>query len=261
MSFYGPKSKAGLQRLYDMIVGIQKVFAEDNLPMFSGDNLIALGRNLSFAHEGKFKTAFDRNAVGSEDKSKIWRIHTYCWAAHSALSVPGDFVECGVFLGLYSATLLDYLDWDAADKQIYLYDTFEGLAEKYATDRELDDLGDSYEIEDWHRRVIERFSPYSRVEIVKGVVPDVLAETSPQHISLLHLDMNAASAETGALDVLFERVSDGGFVLMDDYGRNENHELHLALRDWMKDHGHNILELPTGQGLVVKRGEGAAKGS
>ena len=40
---------------------------------------------------------------------------------------------------------------------------------------------------------------------------------------------------------------------MDDYGRRENSELHYALNTWMTAHAHPILELPTGQGLVIKR--------
>ncbi len=65
--------------------------------------------------------------------------------------------------------------------------------------------------------------------------------------------MNAGAAEIGALEVLFERMTPGGIVLMDDFGRVENRELHLMLREWMKQLDYDILELPTGQGLVIKR--------
>lgn len=51
-----------------------------------------------------------------------------------------------------------------------------------------------------------------------GMVPDVLATQCPERISLLHLDMNAAKAEIGALDRLFDLVVPGGFVVFDDFG-------------------------------------------
>ena len=75
----------------------------------------------------------------------------------------------------------------------------------------------------------------------------------PERIAFLHLDMNAAAAETGALEALFERVSDGGMILMDDFGRADLPNLAAAHYPWMEARNHQILELPTGQGLVIKR--------
>ena len=67
------------------------------------------------------------------------------------------------------------------------------------------------------------------------------------------MSFDAGAAEVGALRVLFERVSDGGIILMDDYGRYEYADLQSALGTWLQAHGQMVLELPTGQGLVIKR--------
>src|SRR5207245_902280 len=92
--------------------------------------------------------------------------------------------------------------------------------------------------------------PY--VKVIKGVVPDILREIAPDKISFLHIDMNSPAPEVGALELLFERVSPGGVVILDDYGWF----LHTKQKDaddrFMSDHGHEILELPTGQGLLIK---------
>ena len=63
-----------------------------------------------------------------------------------------------------------------------------------------------------------RFAAYSNVKVIKGVVPDVLAEVSPQKIAYLHIDMNSPAAELGAIEVLFDRVVPGGVIVLDDYG-------------------------------------------
>jgi len=42
-------------------------------------------------------------------------------------------------------------------------------------------------------------------------------------------------------------------VALDDFGRQEQRELCLAHVEWWRAHGHAILELPTGQGLVTIR--------
>ena len=91
------------------------------------------------------------------------------------------------------------------------------------------------------------------MHVVKGTVPDSLDRCAPDRIAFLHLDLNAALAETAALDKLAGRISDGGIVLMDDYGRQENLELHRSLNDWWRRHGHSVLELPSGQGMVIVR--------
>ena len=221
---------------------------------FFGDNMVALCRNMAFAQDSRFMRAFSANVRGHADESKVWRLHTYCWVGQTALAVAGDFVECGVFEGFYSAVLLEYLDFASLDRRMFLFDTFTGLAEDYSSENERAIVG--YALKDpaqWYVEVRDRFAPYPNVEVVRGVVPDVLNDNSPAAVAFLHLDMNAAAAEVGALDALFERVCDGGIILMDDYGRYEYAELHAALAAWMDARGQSVLELPTGQGLVFKR--------
>lgn len=253
MNFYGA-AEEDTADIYQSLLQVREMFDKVGTPSFFGDNMCAIGRNMAFAQDQKFMTAFKDNVRDVTDENKLWRLHTYCWAGRSALDLPGDFVECGVFHGFYSAILLQYLDFAAVGKRMYLFDTFRGLHEKYSTDEERASVGNAYALgADWHEEVRARFASYSNVDVIKGLVPDVLVETSPERIAFLHLDMNAGAAEVGALEVLFDRVADGGLVLMDDYGRRENSELHYALNTWMTAHAHPILELPTGQGLVIKR--------
>ncbi len=254
MNFYGA-AKEDTQAVYDHLLQVRGMFDRANRPTFFGDNMCAMARNMAFSRDKRFMTAFQEQAHDANDGNKIWRLHTYCWAASSALSVPGDFVECGVFRGLYSAVMLKYLDFKNVKKRMYLFDTFCGLSEEYSTADERAIVGDTYNLQgdDWFEVVRNRFSSYSNVDVIKGLVPDVLADSSLGEIALLHLDMNSGAAEVGALEVVFDRIVDGGLILMDDYGRHENFELHHALDAWMAKRDHLVLELPTGQGLVIKR--------
>ena len=254
MSFYGLSDNDDTIEVYRHLSAAQNLYEKAEQPSFFGDNMVALCRTMSFAHDSKFMSAFRDNERDSLDKAKIWRLHTNCWAGQSALAIPGDFIECGVFEGLYSAVLLEYLGFEDVAKTMFLFDSFSGLSDDYSTAQERSIVSGVYTGRvDWFERVVARFERYANVTVTRGIVPDVLGGSTPSTIALLHLDMNAAAAEVGALEVLFDRVSDGGFILMDDYGRIENKELHAALRDWMSAKGQPILELPTGQGLVVKR--------
>lgn len=254
MTFYGLENHDDLVRVNELVDELGGLYKKWDWPTFLGDNMIAVLRNMAFASDAAFMAAFNDNLREQDDRFKIWRLHTYCWAGRSALNHPGDFVECGVFHGFYSAVLIQYLDFAAIDKRLYLFDTFAGLSEEYSTDQERRSLDDANDLdESWVEGVRKRFEPYPNVVVRKGVVPGVLLEGSPERVALLHLDMNAGAAEIGALEVLFDRMTPGGIVLMDDFGRVENRELHLMLLEWMKRRDYDILELPTGQGLVIKR--------
>ena len=145
------------------------------------------------------------------------------------------------------------IGWEKVGKHLWLYDTFRGLAVAQSTSQERAGVQAIYERDTNEDAVRTMFEPYRNVTIVKGVVPDSLAE-GPDRIAFLHLDMNAAKAEIGALDTLRERLAIGAIVLMDDYARLELQGLHEALKSWFRTHDHEPLELPTGQGLVVWRG-------
>jgi O-methyltransferase len=84
-------------------------------------------------------------------------------------------------------------------------------------------------------------------------VPQILAEVAPEHIAFLHVDMNNAEAERGALETLFERICPGGMIVFDDYGWTNYRDQKDSADEFMQSRGLRVLELPTGQGLVVKR--------
>jgi hypothetical protein len=152
------------------------------------------------------------------------------------------------------------VDLPRTGKSFYLYDTFDGFSPKYSSDADfpdapqLYDLSDrSYKIPQLYEFVRNRFATKAYVKVIKGVVPDILHALSPTRIAFLHIDMNSPNAETGALDVLFDRISSGGFVIFDDYGWTVFRKQKHAADQFMAAHGYDILELPTGQGLMIKR--------
>ena len=247
MVFYGNfRDRADAEFLQSAITRFRKIFSA----VYAGDNVILLGRTLGFRRDRKLMQAFNKNAGTDQEKSLLLRINTLAWAARQSLAVEGDFVECGVWRGFCSAVLADYLDFATLPRRLYLYDTFEGIP------KELDSEGhDSprFREEGIYESVVERFSPYPNVRVVKGRVPDTLHIEAPERIAMMHIDMNSSLAEIAALEVLYDRVSPGGVIVFDDYGWTGYREQQLAEERWAQDRGQSILELPTGQGLLVKR--------
>ncbi len=102
-------------------------------------------------------------------------------------------------------------------------------------------------------QVKDRFSDFSNVTVTQGKVPDVLRQVAPEKIAFMHLDMNNAEAEVGALDVLFERMVPGAILILDDYGWMGYRDQKTAEDAWFAERGYQVLEMPTGQGMVIKQ--------
>ncbi|MBT3536238.1 MAG: methyltransferase [Rhodospirillaceae bacterium] len=252
MSFYGPPREQ-LGTVVSGLTQVEEIYQEHGLSTFMQDNLVALMRNEHFVLDDSFVAALLGNADGDSDASKIWRLHTCCWAARSALAVDGDFVECGTYQGFYTGVITQYLQFMHLPRQFYLYDSFAGLPEQWSTEMERTQANPGYEWDGVHQAVIDRFAVYPNVRVVKGIVPEVFDDVLPERIAFLHMDLNAGAAETAALDRLLPLLSDGAMVVLDDFGRLEQRELCKAHVDWWSAHGHSVLELPTGQGLVTFR--------
>ena len=250
LGFYGLENEQQVEELKTALDTLRRLYDGQ---FFIGDMMCTFSKMLSFYHDTKFTQAVARQAVQPYEVSRMWRMHTLVWAARSAAALPGDFVECGVYIGLSAGVVADVLEFETLDKTFFLYDTFAGLDEDYsdAVERSqstYEDTGNAL-----FETVQKRFSRWPNVKVIKGVVPVILEDVCPDRIGFLHIDLNAAKAEIGALDVLFDKVVSGGFVVLDDYGTKRASRQHEAEIAWMKERGYAILEMPTGQGLVVKR--------
>jgi len=150
--------------------------------------------------------------------------------------LEGDYVECGVWKGgstLAVASLLHSLKKE--DKQLWLYDTFEGMSEPTDVDQDLQGrkAKDRLNKEDkktswvWAYSGLEEVKktmclsnyPTSKITYVKGKVEDtLLKDKQPEKIAILRLDTDWYESTKIELELLFPKVVKGGIVIIDDYG-------------------------------------------
>jgi len=256
MAFYGLPPE-DLDTVIKLTIQIMDIYKKHDQPVIAADNMLLACRTMGFMENPLFEEAIqqycnDENGqIILQNISKFWRLHVYTWCCNQAMRIDGSLVECGVHMGLYSLVMMKALEFGRSDKEMFLYDTFGGLSEAFSSSQERSIVDGVYDIPDWEKSVRELFSPYPNAHVVRGVVPDVLHTTAPEAVSFLHLDMNAADAEISAFDFFRSRLSPGAFILLDDFGRSEYGALNRAHTNLFEESGHNILELPTGQGLVV----------
>ena len=156
------------EQLLELQVHVKKLknfILESKNSGFFADNLITIGRNLGFMEDYKFQKSLNSSIDEPEDVNKTWRLHIYTWAIRSSLEIDGDLIECGVYRGLYVNTCIKYLKDIIKDKTFYLYDTFQGLDDRYSSEFEtaLSKTGtfDKIGIED---EVRQKFADYNTPE-------------------------------------------------------------------------------------------------
>jgi O-methyltransferase len=158
--------------------------------------------------------------------------------------LPGAFVECGVWKGgAVLAMLLALQQEGRADRDVYLFDTFEGMTEPSPEDRS---AFEAPALETWREardaggrawpevfgpqafgedHVRETLSasgyPAERLRFVRGRVEDTLPGRAPERIALLRLDTDWYESTRHELEHLYPRLCDGGVLIIDDYGHWE----------------------------------------
>ncbi|MBS9476702.1 methyltransferase domain-containing protein [Ancylobacter radicis] len=217
--------------------------------------------NHEFMNDPAFRRAYARGVKAAEtDYRWHWRVHVGLWAAHTASKLPGDFVECGVNKGFLSSAIMELLDWDRTGRTFYLLDTFNGIDPRYISDEER-----AEGILDKNKKTIEsgfyltsaeaaiaNFAEWKNHKIIVGAVPETLDQIKARQIAFLSIDMNCMPPEVAALEYLWDRLSDGAVVLLDDYAYVGYRQQKLGMDACVKKFGVGVLSLPTGQGLIIK---------
>ena len=213
---------------------------------YSGDNLFTWCRNNSLFEDGAFHQAWESNVKNDADRAIAWRRYVLGCAAFHCVQLPGDFVECGVYCGSGVKTVVDYLGGKEFPKPFWAYDTYDyNPVEGHAFPGQAPGF---------FEQVKERFSGYTQVKLVRGLLPAVLDNESPEKIAYLHLDLNNAESEIATLERLFDRVVSSGIVILDDYEWSGIYRSQKIMESaWFDARQYRVMPLPTGQGLIIKR--------
>lgn len=142
-------------------------------------------------------------------------------------NVPGDFIETGVWRGgacIFMRAVLAACG--IADRTVWVADSFAGLppvnAEAYPEDAKYDDLSKYKELAIGLEEVQENFRKYglldNRVRFLKGWFKDTLPTAPIERLAILRLDGDMYESTMDALQALYHKVSQGGVVIVDDYG-------------------------------------------
>ena len=182
-----------------------------------------------------------------------------------AHDIQGTVVECGVWRGgSMQAVARTLLDLDAADRHLHLFDTFEGMPPPGEEDRRL--KGQSAEelmrsgprpalvravadLDDVRAGMEQTGYPAELVHYHPGRVEDTIPGQAPERIALLRLDTDWYESTRHELDHLYDRVTPGGVVIIDDYDYWEG--ARKAVDEYLARTGAPLLLVPIDTGRIA----------
>jgi len=149
----------------------------------------------------------------------------YCVEDILKNNIPGDFIETGVWRGgatIFMRAILK--SYNETSRIIWAADSFEGLPApdtvNYPFDADSDHhiypyLAVSLE------QVQNNFKAYdlldNQVQFLKGFFKDTMSHCSIKQLALLRLDGDMYESTIQVLDALYDKVSVGGYIIIDDY--------------------------------------------
>ena len=180
-----------------------------------------------------------RGLLSSEPFARAYRsIRPYTMSGHTRLRalydavndvtcrrIPGDLVECGTARGGSAALMGLAAKSTAVSRALWVFDTFEGLPPPTHADPDFE-IATLYtgrcrgELEE----VSALFASLEILEtshLIKGRFEETLPHTDLGKIAVLHIDGDWYESVKVCLEQLYDRVSSGGIIQIDDYGHWE----------------------------------------
>ena len=171
--------------------------------------------------------------------------------------IPGSIVEAGVWRGGSAmAAAIELITHGDTSRDIYLYDTYEGMSEPGKED--VDFRGQAAEaqlassektknssiwayspVEDVRRNLISTGYPAGRLHFIKGKVEDTIPGEVPEKIAILRLDTDWYESTKHEMEHLYPRLVSGGVLILDDYGHWQG--ARQAVDEYIAAHSLNLL--------------------
>ncbi len=171
--------------------------------------------------------------TSTERMYALWQAVRHVVAHH----VPGAIVECGVWRGgssmLAAATLRECGE---LDRDVWLFDTFEGMTDPCEHDVEVstgiraqehdaivhkrrDSVVFAYAALDEVQLNMKKVQyPAEKIHYVQGRVEETVPSQAPEAIALLRLDTDWYESTRHELEHLWGRLQPNGVLIVDDYG-------------------------------------------
>lgn len=224
----------------------------------------------------QFRRYYDEQSRATITAVKPWTMTSYerIFALVVAVryvvdqGIEGDVVECGVWRGgSMQATARTLIEKGAPDRELHLFDTFEGMPPPTDADRRIEGGPTAEEmlekqpktglvwaiahLEDVQDGMARVGYPEALIHYHKGRVQDTIPEQAPDRIALLRLDTDWYESTKHELEHLYDRVTPRGVVIIDDYDYWEGSR--KAVDEFIANSGARLLLVPVDTARIATK--------
>ncbi|MHC4692689.1 MAG: TylF/MycF/NovP-related O-methyltransferase [Planctomycetota bacterium] len=215
-------------------------------------SLRTYNRHLSWFTDKEYLGIWSKFTEGDNDVHE--RRFTLYYLAKSIREVDGDTAECGVYRGSGSYLILKANE--GTSKLHHAFDSFEGLSEPDSMDKVKFERTFSWSKHDLSAPedvVTSNLKDFDNLRFYKGWIPERFDEVKDTKFSFVHIDVDLYKPTLDSMEFFYDRMSQGGIIVCDDYGQETCPGARKALDDFIQDKNENIIHLTTGQGVVIKQ--------
>lgn len=174
---------------------------------------------------------YENGFYATADPSRFSKFITHLEFFKQTSTVRGEILEFGIFKGNSFFRWIKFRDLleQTSSRKVIGFDIFGDFPEaKFEGDKQRrDDFveetngGKSISLEEM-QELLDKQALSKNVELVKGdilvTLKDYLNKNPHLKISLLHIDVDLYEPVKEILEQLYDRVSTGGIIILDDYG-------------------------------------------
>lgn len=149
--------------------------------------------------------------------------------------IPGDFVECGVYMGGSCMVIAGVLKHLGSNRRLLMYDTFDGVPmpnsneltlegnslQEWYKNNKIDEEGNSSWCYCSFEDVFDNMDTVGYngdIEYIKGDVLETIPNNYSRQIALLRIDVDLDEPTRHVLDHLYKLIPNNGSLILDDYG-------------------------------------------
>ena len=171
----------------------------------------------------------------------------------SVLHLPGEVVELGCNVGMTSSFLKRLFLRMKCGKELYVYDSFEGLPPKTIEDGATPcDKGASSVTEEMFKKTFQdEHVPWPVMN--KGFFGDIPDDKYPDQICFAFFDGDFYGSIIDSFKKVYHKMQPGGIILVHDYKWENFPGVHRACEDFLADKPEKMTQDIFGIGMMVKQ--------
>ena len=242
------------------VMGI-KVYHPSNIAQLSYDEIVITTNNFTFVKTMLLELekldisrniirvlAYEKLSEETADPRVVWLKNFAEYAYMKGMN--GSIAECGVYQGTFAAYMNKYF----YNKQLFLFDTFQGFnSDDVATEIALDNSaftqslfakGDLFASTSVSMVLSKMLYPHNCI-IKEGYFPDT-AEDIHDIFCFVNLDMDLYAPTLAGLHFFWDKMVEGGILLLHDFFHSELPGVKYAVEVFEKERNILLPKMPIG---------------